>query len=123
VLVHVRMPLAFLRADPARADTRFEHRLRDLMLVVGLAREHTPGRYADVGAVEAEPDAAAQLDDVRLRERRVGADGARRVGVGARVDAGGHEFAIDVCRQRVGLEDLKHHRAIRRNVSEGAPPS
>jgi DNA-3-methyladenine glycosylase II len=93
------------------------------VLVVGLAREHAPGRDADVGAVEAEPDGAAQLDGIGLGERRVGADRARRVAVGAGVDAGGDEFAIEPRRQRVGLEDLQHHRAIRRNLSEGARPS
>jgi len=82
VLVHARVPLTFLAADLARDGARIEHLSKELLVRTGAPRSQRPGRRADIGAVQIEPDALAQLLHLVLGKAGVRAGNA---GLRARV--------------------------------------
>ncbi|MEJ7718552.1 MAG: hypothetical protein WKF31_11515 [Thermoleophilaceae bacterium] len=66
MLVVVGVALAFFGARSASGATGLEQRAGDGRVVFVLAREHSEGGRADVGAVEVEAYALAQLLDALL---------------------------------------------------------
>lgn len=97
--------LTLLAAYHARLPTRLQLRLRCLRVVVGLPGENAPGRVADVGAIEAQPDAPAKLDHVFLGEAGIGAGGTGLRALDACLDASRQKLSINLSRQRVGFQN------------------
>ena len=106
MLMMLGVALALLGAGRAGLPAALDLRPRGLRLVLRLAADRAPGRDADVGAVEAEANAAAHLSDVFLGEVGVHADRAAASAVVALGDASGERLAIDLARPRVGGEQL-----------------
>jgi hypothetical protein len=74
--VLVRMFLAFVGAEPASGYASVQHAADHLVIPARLARSHSAGDIADVGAIEVEADALRQRIDHLLREASVSARGA-----------------------------------------------
>src|SRR5215469_3703601 len=83
----LRMVLAFVTTHFAGLHAGLESGARRRGVEGSLAREDPSGRLADVGAIEAEADAADHRLHLRLREIRVGVGGAGLGTVEARLDA------------------------------------
>ena len=71
VLVHPGMPLALIAAAPADGYAGLQQRPRDVGVVLGLAARYRCGGRADIGAVQAQPDALDHFGQV-LRTLRSG---------------------------------------------------
>ena len=82
-----RMPLALVTAHPARHDARSEHRLAQVHRLRRPTQEQSSGCLADIGAVQIEPDALAQLGDVALGEAGISAGSTRLGAFEARLNA------------------------------------
>jgi hypothetical protein len=80
VLVHAGVPLALVAAAAAGRHAGLQQGPGDVGVVLGLAAGDPDGGGADVGAVQAQPDAADHLGDVLLAQVGVGVGGA---GLGA----------------------------------------
>ena len=96
VLVVIRVALTLAGADRTELPARRDLRSGGLGDVLGLAAEEAGGRVADVGAVQAEPDATAHLGDVVLRQVCIGAGRAALQAGEALVDAAGQQVAIEL---------------------------
>ena len=96
MLVVIRVALALAGADRTELPARRHLCSGGLGDVVRLAAEEAGGRVADVGAVQAEPDAPAHLGDVVLRQVCIGAGCAALQAGEALVDAAGQQIAIDL---------------------------
>ena len=112
VLVVMGVALALLGALPAGDQAGFELAMPDRRVGVGLASDDARGRHAGIGAVEAEAQAALEVADVVLSERRVGADRAVRGAHAALVDAPG-EHARDGGGRRLGRPAPSRADALR----------
>src|ERR1700730_8423897 len=106
VLVHAGMMLALVAAALAAGHARLQERLDDVGVPLGRATYDPDRRAADVGALQAQPDALDELGDVRLAQVRVGVG---RTGLGAvvkRVDGGGQHAGVDVQVVSIGFQHL-----------------
>jgi hypothetical protein len=89
------MPLAFVTTRLAGRRAGFDHCPEDAEIGRGLTYRDPGGRVADVGAVEAEANAAHHLAHVDLRE----------IGVGTTCAAGGTvEALFDTAQERVVID-------------------
>src|SRR4029450_3223715 len=75
VLVQVGMPLALVAGALAGGRAGVQQRPGDVGVILGLGAYEPDGGGADVGAVQAQPDALDQLGHVLLAEVVVGAGG------------------------------------------------
>src|SRR5688572_23894237 len=91
---------AFVAAQPAGEGARLQRGGEHALVRSGAARRELAGRETEVGAVEVQSDALAQLGDLLLGEARVGAG---RAGLGA------GEAIFDAAGQR-GIADAFHLR-------------
>ena len=73
VLVHARVPLAFLRTERASLGASLQSGENDLLVAAGPARANRTRGHADVGAVEVEADALPKLSYHVLGQAGVGA--------------------------------------------------
>ena len=95
MLVVGGVPVTLLRTGEAGDATGFDHCTDEAQVSCGLAGHDAAGRVADVGAVEAEANAAHHLLHVVLGE----------IGVGTTRTAGGTiEALLDAAQQRVAIE-------------------
>src|SRR5215469_12945794 len=99
----LRMVLAFVTTHFAGLHAGLESGARRRGVEGSLAREDPSGRLADVGAIEAEADAADHRLYLRLREVRVGVGGAGLGTVEARLDAFHERVRIHGWLTEVGL--------------------
>ena len=106
----LRMPLALLRARGTELPTRGHLRPGSCCGVLRLAREKAAGGIADVGAIQAEADALAEIDDLLVRQAGVSAGATRCFTGTALVDAANEHIAVDLCGPRMGLEHLLGQR-------------
>jgi len=118
MLVVGRVALALRRADRALLKARDNLRPHGRGDVLGLAAEQARRRIADVGAIQAEVEAAAHLGDVALRKVRIGAGGAALQAGEALVDAAGEQVPVELGGQRVRLQ----HLLGRRHGPDTTPP-
>ena len=128
MLVVASVALALLRARAARSPTRLQRSQLSRGIGIGLAAEDAAGVDAGVGAVEAQSQAALEIADVLLGQRRVGADRAHGRADRALVDAPGERRRISDQGPWMGLQDrLDTHVAPfsaaswRLMTSRGAP--
>jgi len=84
VLVMGGVACAFVAAALADGHARFQQWPGDGGVGVGLAADHAEGGGADIGAVQAQPDASDHLGQVLLAQVRVGVGGT---GLGASLSA------------------------------------
>jgi hypothetical protein len=105
VLVVLGVSLALRATGAARHHAGLHRRADDADVGRALAGHDSAGRFADVGAVEAEANAADQLRHVALAEVRVGTARARLGAVAARLDTA-HE-GIEIAAGRLGMR-LEH---------------
>jgi hypothetical protein len=112
-----RVALAFIPARTTHHDARLDRGPDYTQVDFGLAGHHAADRLADVGAVEAEPDAPDQLRHVRLAEAGIGAARAGGGAIEALVDAAQEQVAIKADGPRVPLDDFSNsHVALLRVV-------
>jgi hypothetical protein len=104
------MSLALLRARGAQVPARGHLRPGSRRGVLRLPREKAAGGIADVGAIQAETDALAEIDDLLLRQAGVSAGGTRCFTGTALVDAATEHIAVDLCGPRMSLEHLLGRR-------------
>src|SRR5262245_29473446 len=104
------MPLALLRARGAHLPTRGHLRPGSCCGVLRLPREEAAGGIADVGAIQAEADALAEIDDLLLRQAGVSAGGTRGFTGTALVNAANENIAVDLRGPRMSLEHLLGQR-------------
>lgn len=106
MLVLVRVPLAFLCADPTSLRTALNHRGGHARVELGLPAEDLARGDAHVAAVQAQADAADHRLDIVLGEIGVRAGGARLCAVEASVDARHEQAGLDGGSRRVRLQEL-----------------
>ena len=89
------MPLALIAAAFAYCHAGFQQRPGGVGVVFGQAAEDPACGRADVGAVQAQPDALHHLGQVLLVQVGVGIGVARLGAVTDRVDGGGQHAGVD----------------------------
>src|SRR5215469_18348173 len=101
---HVRgVPRALVAAALADGDTGLQQRPGDMSVVLRLAG-HDPHRGgADIGAVEAQPDALDHLGQVLLAQVGLGVGNAGIGAVAERVDGGGQHTGVGIQSTGVGV--------------------
>jgi hypothetical protein len=104
VHVVVGMALALLGAETADLATRRHLSARTRGDVLRLSREDVSGGIADVGTVQAEAYAPAQVGHVVLGQIGIGAGGAALRTRKALIDAAGQDVAVDLSRRRMCLQ-------------------
>ena len=104
VLVVGRVLLAFLGAGAAGHCARLDRRAEDAEIGLGLPDEDSAGGVAEIGAVEAEANAADELQYVRLAEVGVRTARAHSRAVDALVDTAQKQVAVEGDGARVRLE-------------------
>ncbi|KQU96018.1 hypothetical protein ASD02_17210 [Ensifer sp. Root1252] len=105
MLVHLNMLRAFRGAGPTRISTGRNKIVGDIHVGAGPARGNRPGRHADVGAIEIEPNALNEFTDVRLAKAGVCATRANLSTAVAMLYAA-HQR---VCRTPVYIRMAIHH--------------
>src|SRR5215469_7315094 len=106
VRVHLGMPLALVAAALADGHAGLQQGPGDVG-VVGRRAAHDPdGGGADIGAVQAEPDACDHLGHVLLAQVGVDVGGAGLGTVAERIDGGGQHLGIGAGGGRVGVQQL-----------------
>jgi hypothetical protein len=105
VLVMLGVALALRATGAACHGAAFKRRADDADIGRGLAGHDAAGGIADVGAVEAEANAADQILQVALAEVSIGAAGTDSGAVAARLDTA-HE-GIEIADGRLGMR-LEH---------------
>ncbi len=100
------MPLALVAAALAAGHAGLQQRLGDVGVVLRLAAGDPGGGGADIGAVQAQPDARDHLGQVLLAQVGVGVGGAGLGAVGERVDGGGQHAGVDIDGAWVGVQHL-----------------
>jgi hypothetical protein len=103
---HVGVPLALIAAAPADGHAGLQQRPGDSGVVVRQAADDPRGGGADIGAVQAQPDARDHLGDVRLTQVSGIVGVAGLDAVAERVDGSGQQGGVDVERARVGVQQL-----------------
>jgi hypothetical protein len=88
MLVALGMALTFSFAASACPATGFQHWAEYGLVHMGAPGRDRTGREADVGAIQVQADALAQIFQHVLAETGIGAGGARLGAVEARFDAG-----------------------------------
>ncbi len=101
MLVHLGMPLALVAAAFANGHTGLQKWPGDAGGVLGLAACDPDGGSADIGAVQAQPDALDQLGQVLLAQVVIGVGGAGLEAVVERVDSGGQYAGTPASRLKV----------------------
>jgi len=104
--VHLRVPLALVAAALADRHACLKQRLGDVGGVVCRTASDLGGDGADVGAVQAQPDAPDHLGQVLLAEVSVGVRDAGLSAIVDRVDGRGQHVGVDVQGGRVGVQHL-----------------
>jgi hypothetical protein len=112
VLVVGSVLLALLGARPTGCRAGRDRRAEDAEVRLGLPDEDAAGGLADVGAVEAESNAADHLPHVRLCEVGVGAARARRRAFDALFDAAQQQVTIENAGVRVCLEHVSNRHVL-----------
>jgi hypothetical protein len=100
------VPLALLRTCAAGPYARFDRCADDPQVGLCLAGDDATDRVTDVGAVEAETNAADQLLHVFLAEGGVGATRAGSGAVEAFVDTPEQQISVNAGRARMPLDDF-----------------
>ena len=98
MLVVGGVPVTLLGTSEAGDATGFDHYADKAQVRCGLAGHDVPGRVADLGAVEAEANAAHHLPHVVLSEIGVGTTRTAGGTIEALVDAAQHGVAIEASR-------------------------
>jgi hypothetical protein len=76
MLVVLRVPVAFVRAEAAGEGAGFEQRANEFFVGAGSARRNRSHGQAEVGAIEIKTNALPQLRDAALSDAGVGAGNA-----------------------------------------------
>jgi hypothetical protein len=100
------MPLALVAAAPARGHASFQERPGDGRVVLAQSADGTHGRGADIGAVQAQPDALHHAGEVLFAEVGVGIGGTSPGTVAERLDGGGENAGVDIEVTLLGIEHL-----------------
>jgi hypothetical protein len=108
VLVVGGVLLALVTARSAGHCAGFDHGAEKAEIRLGLPDQDATGGVADVGAVQAEANAAELVVYVRLGEVGVGVARARRRAVDAVLDAAHQQVAIESDRTWVCLEHVSN---------------
>src|ERR1700730_11622053 len=106
MLVHPCMLLGLVAAALAGGHASLQERPGDVGVALRLAADDPDSSAADVGALQAQPDAFDELGDVRLTQVGVGVG---RAGLGAvveRVDGGGQHAGVDIQVAWIGFQHL-----------------
>ena len=106
VRVHVGMPLALISATLADRHTGLNQRLGDIGVVFGRAADNPERSCANVGAVQAQPNALDHVGKVALAQVGVDVGGAGLDAAGEGVDRGGQYSCVDARVVRVGVKHL-----------------
>src|SRR6266498_234054 len=106
VFVPLGMVLALVAAALAGGRAGLQQRPGDACVVLGLAAGDPDGGGADVGAVQAQPDALDQLGDVLLAQVGVGVGGAGLGALDERVHGGGQHAGFDIEVAWVGVQHM-----------------
>jgi len=93
---HVGVPFALIAAALADGHAGLQQRPGDVGVVVRRAADDPGGGRADIGAVQAQPDAPDHLGHVLLAQVRVGIGGTGLRAVVNRVDGGGQQGDVHV---------------------------
>ena len=112
------VPVTLLGTGEAGNATGFDHCADKAQVRFGLAGHDAAGRVADLGAVEADSNAAHHLPHVVLSEIGVGTTRTAGGTIEALVDAAQHGVAIEDSRRWMQLKDL-----LKRHVSPFARAS
>jgi len=92
----VRMPLALITAALADGHTCLQQRPGGARVVFRQAADNPAGGGADIGAVQAQPDAPDHLGQLLLAQVSVGVGGAGLGTVADRVNGGGQHADVDI---------------------------
>ena len=106
------MPLAFITTRLAGRRASFDHCAEDAEIRRSLAYRDPGGRVTNVGAVEAEANAAHHLAHVDLREIGVGTTRAAGGTVDALLDTAQERGLIDICRFWMCLDDVLNRHVL-----------
>jgi hypothetical protein len=106
MLVMVGVALALLRTRRAGITTGLELCLGGGGVVLGLTGDNPAGRLADVGAIQVQPDAPAQLGDRLLCKTSVGAGSADLGALEAPRETAGQGVTVELPIPRMGLISL-----------------
>src|SRR2546425_9333621 len=106
VFVVCGVAIALLGAGEAGHRTGFDDRPDEAEIGRGLPRDDPASYLACVGAVEVEPDAAAELREVALAETRICAGGTAGGAIETLLDAAQEHVAIQVARMWMQVDDL-----------------
>ena len=106
MLVHPGVPLALIAAALADGHAGLQQRPGDIGGVLRLAAGDPRGGGADIGAVQAQPDARDHLGHVRLAQVSGVVGVAGLDAVAERVNGGGQQIGVEVDRARVGVQHL-----------------
>jgi hypothetical protein len=112
VLVVGGVLLALLGARPTGCRASLDLSAEDAEVRLGLPDEDAGGGLANVGAIEAESNAADHLRDVWLCEIGVGATRARRRALDAVIDAAQHQVTIENAGARVCCEHVPNRHVL-----------
>ena len=113
MLVHLRVLAALLGTDTAGRPAGFELSADEAQVGLGLAGEDAPGGAADVGAVEVEPDAAAEHPNLLFAKTGVGTGDATLLTLEAGVDTGAQRIKVAGGGGVLGEDLLGDHKARR----------
>jgi hypothetical protein len=118
VLVVGGVLLALVPARAAGYGAGLERAAEKAEIRLGLPHEDAAGGVADVGAIQAEANAAELFLYVRLSEVGIGVGNARRRTLDAVLDAAHQQVAIERARPWVRLEDVsnRHVALLSRRV-------
>ena len=106
------MPLAFITTRLTGRRAGFDHCPEDAEIRRGLTYRDPGGSVTDVGAVEAEANAAHHLAHVDLGEIGVGATRAAGGTVEALFDTAQERVLIDICRLWMCLDDVLNRHVL-----------
>ncbi len=96
VLVVPGVPPAFIAAALADGHAGLQQRPGSAGIVFGQAAEDSGGGGADIGAVQAQPDALDHLGQVRLAQVGIGVGGTGLSAVASRVDGLRRQARVEV---------------------------
>lgn len=117
VFMHLDVLGAFITACLARDGANFQHRSREVGVVAGVPRKHTPRRVAHIGTIEVHTDALRQLGDHVFSEAGISTSCAGLCALEACLDTGAKLVLVDPTEvSGVGVEHLAGH-------AHGALPS
>src|SRR5579859_4283622 len=106
VRVHLGMPLALVAAALADSHAGLQQRPGDLGVIARRSADDRAGGGADIGAVQAQPDAHDHLGHVRLAQVRVDVGDTGLLAVADRVDGRGQQGDVSARRPLVAVQHL-----------------